>query len=162
MKNWIRKNKKLVIILSIILTVLLLGLVSFLVFFRSSDNSINSISSVLIRETKNALEDTEEVDEEEEELDNDQTADETYPDMVRESWTENLVRDFASRNGLEIAVDRRNVSSQNQDGVVISQTPAPGTSVVRGARITVTIGRYVPATTQVTTTPAPTTTVPAP
>jgi len=50
------------------------------------------------------------------------------------------------------------VADQAQDGRVVGQVPAPGTTVDQGDTVTVTLGEYTPPPTTTTTTTTPTTT----
>jgi eukaryotic-like serine/threonine-protein kinase len=57
------------------------------------------------------------------------------------------------------AVQRMDVTTKSQGGVVLSQSPGAGTMSKKGATVTIVVGHYVPPTpTTTTTTTAPTTT----
>ena len=58
-------------------------------------------------------------------------------------------------------VQRMDVTTKSQGGVVLSQSPAAGTMSKKGATVTIVVGHYVaptPTPTTTTTTTAPTTT----
>jgi len=62
--------------------------------------------------------------------------------------------------GLRPTQVTRSVTDEDDDGVVVRQSPAPGRAVERNSRVTVTVGVYEPPTTD--TQPPPTTTEPPP
>ncbi|MFP5362485.1 MAG: Stk1 family PASTA domain-containing Ser/Thr kinase [Thermoleophilia bacterium] len=88
------------------------------------------------------------------------------PDVVGRS--QNFATRLLSGRGFEVTVEEEAVDSEDEDGVVQKQSPGPdGDRVERGSTVTITVGRFDPATTpppggQTTTTPATTTTTPAP
>ena len=53
--------------------------------------------------------------------------------------------------GHRLSVTGNRFQIQSQDGQVISQSPSPGQRVRPGSTVTITVGRYVPATTTTTT-----------
>jgi beta-lactam-binding protein with PASTA domain/predicted Ser/Thr protein kinase len=63
-------------------------------------------------------------------------------------------------SGFKVAVEENDVQDPSLDGIVLSQNPAPGTSVDPGTTITISVGHYVapppPTTTESTTTTLPT------
>jgi len=65
------------------------------------------------------------------------------PDMVAEGWDLTMVRNFARENGLTVR-DSERVSTTVGEGRVMSQSPAPGTVVVRGSTLTVVIATTPP------------------
>ncbi|MGH2885066.1 MAG: PASTA domain-containing protein, partial [Solirubrobacteraceae bacterium] len=62
-------------------------------------------------------------------------------------------------SGFPATVQRMDVTTKSQGGVVLSQTPAAGTMSKKGATVTIVVGHYVaPTPTTTTTTTAPNTT----
>jgi eukaryotic-like serine/threonine-protein kinase len=63
-------------------------------------------------------------------------------------------------SGFKVAVEENDVQDPSLDGIVLSQNPAPGTSVDPGTTVTISVGHYVapppPTTTESTTTTLPT------
>jgi eukaryotic-like serine/threonine-protein kinase len=66
--------------------------------------------------------------------------------------------------GLKVAQQTKEVSKQNNDGIVISQSPGAGATVNQGGVVTIVVGHFKPPTpttpTNTTTTPTKTTTTP--
>lgn len=64
--------------------------------------------------------------------------------------------------GFKVNQQTTNVTQQSQDGKVVSQNPAAGTTVNKGSTVTITVGKFTPPTTTTTTTTrsTPTTTKP--
>ena len=61
-----------------------------------------------------------------------------YPDFVKEGWTEEKVRSFASQYGLSLSVEKKE-SDYYENGVVMAQSREAGTKIVSGASLKVTI-----------------------
>jgi serine/threonine-protein kinase len=62
-------------------------------------------------------------------------------------------------SGFPAAVQRMDVTTKSQGGIVLSQTPTAGASVTKGTTVTIVVGHYVaPTPTPTTTTTAPRTT----
>jgi eukaryotic-like serine/threonine-protein kinase len=59
--------------------------------------------------------------------------------------------------GFNVVQKVRTVTNQNNDGIVLNQSPSPGTRVPKGSTVTITVGHYTPPT---TTTPTTSTTTP--
>jgi beta-lactam-binding protein with PASTA domain len=65
--------------------------------------------------------------------------------------------------GFSVSHTTKDVTKQNQDGVVIAQSPDPGTTAKKHSAVAIVIGQFVPpntATTTTTTTSSTTTTTP--
>jgi serine/threonine-protein kinase len=58
--------------------------------------------------------------------------------------------------GFKVVRKTQDVTQQNRDGIVISQTPGPNTTASKGATVTIVVGHFV-ATTTTTTSPTTTT-----
>ena len=65
--------------------------------------------------------------------------------------------------GFKVVQQAKTVKRQDQNGIVVAQSPAGGSTVKKGSTVTITVGQYTPATntTQTTTTPTTQTTTPA-
>jgi eukaryotic-like serine/threonine-protein kinase len=63
--------------------------------------------------------------------------------------------------GFDVQVREEPVESPDEDGIVIDQNPSPDTPRPPGSRVTITVGRFEPAT-EPTATPTPTPTATAP
>jgi eukaryotic-like serine/threonine-protein kinase len=62
-------------------------------------------------------------------------------------------------SGFKVVVQSNDVTDPNQDGIVLTEQPLPGTQAKPGTTVTIVVGHYVPPpTTTQTTTTAPTTT----
>lgn len=66
--------------------------------------------------------------------------DNKYPDFVADGYTLAEVQDFANEMGFMVDVKTETVTDEAKVGKVIRQSRAAGTKIVRGARITITIG----------------------
>jgi eukaryotic-like serine/threonine-protein kinase len=67
--------------------------------------------------------------------------------------------------GFKVIQGTRNVTRQSNNGIVVSQSPKPGTTAKKGSTVTIVVGHYpspTPTTPTNTTTTPPTTTTPAP
>jgi serine/threonine-protein kinase len=62
--------------------------------------------------------------------------------------------------GFKVSQQPKDVTSQSQDGIVLSESPHHGTTAQKGSTVTITVGHYVAATTTTPTTTTPTTTTP--
>jgi serine/threonine-protein kinase len=88
------------------------------------------------------------------------------PDVVGRS--QNFATKTLSGAGFELVVEETTVDSPDQDGLVQKQSPTSGGDKVdRGSSVTITVGRFDPASnpepgTPTTTTPTPTTPAPPP
>ncbi len=60
--------------------------------------------------------------------------------------------------GFKVASVAKTVSQQNQDGIVLSQSPGAGTTLNKGSTVTVVVGKYKAPTTTTTTSTSTTTT----
>ena len=60
------------------------------------------------------------------------------PNMVAEGWDLTMAQDFADSNGLKLVV-REQESSTEAEGLIISQSLAAGTNLVRGQTLTIVI-----------------------
>jgi serine/threonine-protein kinase len=61
---------------------------------------------------------------------------------------------------LRVANSRQPVADPAQDGVVVGQVPAPGTTADQGDTVTVTLGEFIPPPTTTTTSTTPPTSPP--
>ena len=61
-----------------------------------------------------------------------------YPDFKEEGWTEEQVRNFASQYDIELAVDYEE-TREHQEGLVISQSRTPGTTVRSHVLLRITV-----------------------
>jgi beta-lactam-binding protein with PASTA domain len=55
--------------------------------------------------------------------------------------------------GFKVTTTTQQVNKQNQDGLVLSESPAGGTTQNKGSQVTIVVGKYVPGSTTTTTTP---------
>jgi beta-lactam-binding protein with PASTA domain/predicted Ser/Thr protein kinase len=60
--------------------------------------------------------------------------------------------------GFTVNVQRKKVKAQNEDGIVVKQSPAAGVTAKKGSAVTIVVGKYSGGTTTTTTTGQPTTT----
>ena len=60
--------------------------------------------------------------------------------------------------GFKVFVQFADTEDVNQDGIVLTQDPGPGSTAKPGTTVTITVGRYVAPTTTSTTTDTTTTT----
>jgi serine/threonine-protein kinase len=79
------------------------------------------------------------------------------PDVV--GATQNKATETLSGDGLKVVVTEMPVDSPDTDGVVQSQSPAPGTKAKRGSTVTITVGVFDPT---LNPEPPTTTTTPPP
>ena len=82
----------------------------------------------------------------------------TVPDVKGSTAT--AARSALSGAGFTVTEKAQDTSKQNEDGIVLSQSPASGQTVKKGSTVTIVVGHYKPTTTTTTTTttPPPTTT----
>jgi serine/threonine-protein kinase len=73
-----------------------------------------------------------------------------------QSTTESEARDALGKAGLAVRRVRQQVDTSDQDGVVLSQTPTPGTKLKKGEKVTIVVGRFVPPPLEPGATPTPT------
>ncbi len=59
--------------------------------------------------------------------------------------------------GLKVAQQTKAVKKQAKNGIVLSQSPAPGSNVKKGSTVTIVVGHFTPPPTPTTTTPTTTT-----
>ena len=64
--------------------------------------------------------------------------------------------------GFSVRVVRQNTSNEDEDGVVINQTPPAGTNLNQGETVTIYVGRFVEPPTTTTTSSSSTTTTTGP
>jgi serine/threonine-protein kinase len=73
-----------------------------------------------------------------------------------QATTEAEARDALGKAGLAVRRIRQTVDASDQDGVVLSQTPGPGTKLKKGEEVTIVVGRFVPPPLEPGATPTPT------
>jgi beta-lactam-binding protein with PASTA domain/predicted Ser/Thr protein kinase len=84
------------------------------------------------------------------------------PDVTGDSLT--AATSALTAAGFKVTKQTKTVTKANQDGIVVTQSPAAGGTATKGSAVTVTVGHYVAPTpttpTTTTTTPTTTTTTP--
>jgi eukaryotic-like serine/threonine-protein kinase len=75
------------------------------------------------------------------------------PDVSGETRDE--ARQDLLNAGLKVRSVRQSVDTPDQDGTVVEQDPAAGTSVDRGTQVTIRVGRFSPASPEAGATPSP-------
>ena len=63
---------------------------------------------------------------------------EQFPDMVASGWTKDDAEAFAKKYGLNLKVQTQATTLYNE-GKIIDQSRAPGTSIVKGSNLTITV-----------------------
>jgi len=77
----------------------------------------------------------------------------TVPDVKGSTAT--AARSALSGAGFTVTEKAQDTSKQNEDGIVLSQSPASGQTVKKGSTVTIVVGHYKPTTTTTTTTTTP-------
>ena len=62
----------------------------------------------------------------------------SYPDFVKEGWTEDKVKEFASQYGLNLTIEKKE-SDYYAAGVVMAQSREAGSKIVNGASLKITV-----------------------
>ena len=63
---------------------------------------------------------------------------EQFPDMVKEGWSQDDADAFAKKYGLNLNV-KTEATTLYEEGKIIDQSRAPGTSIVKGSNLTITV-----------------------
>jgi serine/threonine-protein kinase len=81
------------------------------------------------------------------------------PDVRGKSLTD--AENTLSAAGFKVATQSHDVSKKKNDGIVLSESPGPGSTQQKGSTVTIVIGHFVKPATTTTTTPSTTTTTPS-
>ena len=66
----------------------------------------------------------------------------TYPDFTNGEWTEDGIKEFADKYGLKVEFKYKSKVGY-QEGEIISQSRASGTTVTAGVTITITVAKAI-------------------